>query len=116
MERATYPQAQDFEAAKRNSPYYAVADFATFQGGTAPIVGFRDEGFSGSLLSFFGDSNVSFEALTDNRPLITKPRKRVRFRQRTFAGKPLPDDVVIHANRVASEIEDDSVMRRQFGK
>jgi hypothetical protein len=79
-------------------------------------VGFREEGFFGSLLSIFGDSNVSFEALTDNRPLITTPRKRARFRQRTFAGKPLPDDVVIHANRVASEIEDDSVMRRQFGK
>jgi hypothetical protein len=116
MEQATYRQAQDFEAAKRNSPYYAVADFATFQGETALFVGFREEGFSGSLLSIFGDSNVSFEALTDNRPLITTPRKRARFRQRTFAGKPLPDDVVIHANRVASEIEDDSVMRRQFGK
>ena len=59
---------------------------------------------------------MSFEALTDNRPLITTPSKRARFRQRTFAGKPLPDDVVIHANRVASEIEDDSVMRRQLRK
>jgi hypothetical protein len=116
MEQATYRHAQDFEAAKRNSPYYAVADFAIFQGGTALIVRFPDEGFSGSLLSIFGDSNVAFEALTSNRPLITTPRKRARFRQRTFAGKPLPDDVVIHANRVASEIEDDSVMRRQFGK
>ena len=116
MERATYRQAHDFEAAKRNSPYYAVADFATFQRGTALIAGFRDESFPGSLLSIFGDSNVSFEELTDNRPLITTPRKRARFRQRTFTGKPLPDDVVIHANRVASEIEDDSVMRRQFGK
>ena len=79
MELATYRQAQDFEAAKRNSPYYAVADFATFQGGTALVVGFRDEGFSGSLLSIFGDSNVPFEALIDNRPLITTPRKGLDF-------------------------------------
>jgi hypothetical protein len=42
--------------------------------------------------------------------MLEPRRKRDRFRQRTFAGKPLPDDAVIHANRVASEVEDNSVI------
>jgi len=44
MELATYRQAQDFEAAKRNSPYYAVADFATFQGGNRSSRGVSGRG------------------------------------------------------------------------
>lgn len=116
MEQATYLQGQDFETAKRNSPYYAVADFSMFQGGT--VLAFKSPvgDISGSFLAVLGGSDFPFDALTENRPPIVTPGGRPKFRQRTFPGKPLPDDAVIHANRVATEIEDGSVLGGRFGE
>jgi hypothetical protein len=85
-----------------------------FQGGKAFESPVGD--VSESFLAVLGRSNFAFEALTENRPPIVTPGRRSKFRQRTFPGKPLPDDAVIHADRVASEIEDGSIMRGRFGE
>jgi hypothetical protein len=116
VEQTSYLQGQDFETAKRNSPYYAVADFSVFQGGTVLAFKSLEGEVSGSFSAVLGGSKFPFDALTENRAPIVAPRRRPKFRQRTFPGKPLLDDAVIHANRVASDIDDSSILDGRFGK
>jgi hypothetical protein len=111
VEQANYLQGQEFEIARRNSANYAVADFSTFQGGIAFVNECPTAESARSVFADYDSPEVSFKALTENRPPIVASAARAKFRQRTFPGKPLSDDAVVHANRIASEIEDDSIMR-----
>lgn len=52
-------------------------------------------------------SNDEMAPETPQPPAAPSPAGRPKFRQRTFPGKPLPDNEVIHANQVAAEIEDE---------
>jgi hypothetical protein len=115
MEQATYGRVEDFEIASRNAPNYVVADLSWLQGGAGFFRLSSDGSFSTASLTFYGEPRAPFQALTENRPPLVTVGTRAEFKQRTFPGKPLSDDAVIHATRVASEIEDDSITRRLFG-
>jgi len=82
------------------------------QGGIVFRGAFSAEAISMSTLSDYKFAFIPFQALTENRPPIVAPAMRPSFKQRTFPGKPLSDEDVIHANRIATKIEDDQITGR----
>jgi hypothetical protein len=114
VEQATYLQSLDFEIARRNTGNYVVADVSASQGGIVLFVGSSGGTLSVPSFSDYKSPEVTFQALIENRASMDASAKRAKFRQRTFPGKPLSDDDVIHANLIASEIKDDSIIGGQL--
>ena len=107
MEQATYLQEQDFESAGHNTKNYVMV--AASQEGIVSFDASTAGGIFVPKLADYCGPVIPFQALTENRPPIFASAMRHRFKQRTFPGKPLSDEEAVHANRIASEIEDDYI-------
>ena len=105
MEEATYLQEQDFETARHNAMKYNLVDAS--HGEIALFDALNAEAIFASRLADYYAPSIPFQALNENKPPLVASAMRPRFKQRTFPGKPLSDEDVVHANRIAGEIRDE---------
>jgi hypothetical protein len=117
MEQPGFVAEQDFQTARKNHPNYATAaDLPRLDRGSFQLFGLSDNSLTSTGLGYDVVTAFPLEALKENRPPRVSPQERSKFKQRTFSGKPLSDDATIQATQVASEIEDDPIIRRLFGR
>ena len=114
MERAAFEIQPDFQALRQNElKHGSVSPFGLFQVdfGSESQVPYEEE-FPRDVPKHRVVGAILIETVTKNlRPVIVL-EERARFKQRTFAGKPLSDDEVIQATQLAGEIEDELSVRR----
>ena len=117
MVESTFTVQQDFQALRLNESNHALLPpFGLFQNGGLQSGG-TDEGYSLAVpLECYVVGLTFTETVTKNQLLAVRVEERPRFRQRTFAGKPLSDEEVIQATQLASEIEDELSLRRLLGR
>jgi hypothetical protein len=117
METASFNvEQQDFQALRLNeSNHSSISPFGFFQDAHQVGVFYEEHSRPMALESYiaggaFGDN------VAKNRFPVVRFDARPRFKQRTFAGKPLSDDEIVHATQIASELEDEIFLRRMLGR
>jgi hypothetical protein len=117
MGESAFTLQHDFQALRLNESNHAsIASFAFFQN-----FGFQlRESYEEALPAISLDryvAGLSFgETVAKNRPPMATFEARPKFKQRTFAGKPLSDDEIAKANRLAGELGDETPLRQLLGR
>jgi hypothetical protein len=116
MEKAAFVVQQDFEALRLNASNHALfSPFGLFQGaGTQFGPTYEDRSPGPSYQIVVGPALE--ETLTKNQLPAAVFKARQGFKQRTFPGKPLSDEQILHASRIASQLDDDLTLRRRPGR
>jgi len=116
METAPFNVEQDFQALRLNESNHAsISPFGFFQDAHQFGAAYEEHSRPMSLESYI--VGVAFvDTVTKNRSPAVRFEARPRFKQRTFAGKPLSDDEIIHATQLAGDLEDEIILRRMLGR
>jgi hypothetical protein len=116
MEKAAFIVQQDFQALRLNESNHAlISPFGFFQN-VGPQFGATYNEHSLELAYYLAAEPALKETVTENRMPAARLEERRRFKQRTFAGKPLSEDEIIRATQLAGELEDELSVRRLLGR
>jgi hypothetical protein len=116
METSAFEVQESFQALRQNESIHGlVYPFGLFQDRDFQLLGAEATILSTSLGEQMLHLRISEEVTKNLLPALAIG-ERPRFKQQTFSGKPLSDEQIIQANRLATEFEDQEIIRRLFGR